>query len=47
LDEAGDAYVPVATRRDAELAAELYGLDPATIDYSEVGRLLSRRRRPL
>ena len=43
--EDGDAYVPVATRREAETAAELFGVDPASIDYSEVGRLLRRRRR--
>jgi hypothetical protein len=46
LDEDGDAYVPIATRGEAELAAELYGVDPASIDYSEVGRLLRPRRRP-
>jgi hypothetical protein len=41
LDEAGDAYVPVDSLRELELAAELWGLDVAEIDTSEVGDLLT------
>ena len=40
LDAGGDAWVTVTTRREAELAAEVWGLSPAQVDWSEVGDLL-------
>jgi hypothetical protein len=40
LDDAGDAWAPVATLAQAALVAELWGLDPgADLDWSEVGEL--------
>jgi hypothetical protein len=41
LDEAGDAYAPVASLHEVELVAELWGLDMADVDISEVGDLLA------
>lgn len=40
LDAGGDAWATVATRREAEIAAEVWGLSPAQVDWSEVGDLL-------
>jgi len=41
FDDAGDAWVAVATRAEAELAARLWGLDPSrALDYSEVEGVL-------
>jgi len=40
LDDAGDAWVPVKTRREAELVADLRGIDPSEVDWSEVGDAL-------
>jgi hypothetical protein len=41
LDKAGDAYAPVASLRELELVAELWGLKVADVDLSEVGNLLT------
>lgn len=38
LDE--DAYATVASLREVELVAELWGLELADVDFSEVGDLL-------
>ena len=35
-----DAWAEVATRQEAEMAAELFGCAPASIDYDEIGQLL-------
>jgi hypothetical protein len=40
LDSVGDAWVRVTTRREAEIAAELWGLTASDVDWSEVGDLL-------
>jgi hypothetical protein len=41
LDEAGDAYAPIASLRELEQVAEFWGLDAADVDTSEVGDLLT------
>lgn len=41
LDEAGDAYAPVASLRELELVAELWGLKLADVDMSEIGDMLT------
>jgi hypothetical protein len=38
-----DAYAPVASLREVELACDLWGFGLAEVDFTEVGDLLNRR----